>query len=141
MSRAEAGPAEDVLVVCAGTRFGRPASDVVDRLTRARSHDHYRFVMDEWMQDDGAEARLLWVVDDDVPLAGLIPWVARQVPLLVPESHHELKNFCLAGQCGLYYAGPDDAEACLHLLLADDPLRRALGENGRAYVALCELMG
>ena len=141
MSRAEGTRAEDVLIVCAGAQFWWPCSKVIDRLTRARSHEHYRFVLNEWLEDDGSDAQLLWVVDSRVQVADLVPWLAKEVPLLVPEHHLELKNFCVTAQCGLYYDGPADAEACLHRLLADSALRQALGGNGRAYVVLCELIG
>jgi len=35
---------------------------------------------------------------------------------------------------GLYYANRDEFVECVKLLVRDDRLRRALGENGRGYV-------
>ncbi|MEW5900769.1 MAG: hypothetical protein AB1715_04825, partial [Acidobacteriota bacterium] len=54
--------------------------------------------------------------------------------ILVQEAADPLKEHCLRGQCGLYYSGPREFDAALRLLLDDERLRRALGENGFAYI-------
>lgn len=60
--------------------------------------------------------------------------LAVRTPILVQEAAEPLKEHCLRGQCGLYYSNSREFGAVLGLLLGDARLRKALGENGFAYV-------
>ena len=60
--------------------------------------------------------------------------LAVRTPILVQEAAEPLKEHCLRGQCGLYYSNNREFAGALELLLADPRLRKALGENGFAYV-------
>ncbi len=60
--------------------------------------------------------------------------LAVRTPILAQEAADPLKEHCLRGQCGLYYSDGREFAAALELLLRDARLRKALGENGYAYV-------
>jgi glycosyltransferase involved in cell wall biosynthesis len=45
-----------------------------------------------------------------------------------------LKDHCRRANGGLYYESADEFVEGLGLLLHDEALRRAMGENGRGYV-------
>jgi glycosyltransferase involved in cell wall biosynthesis len=55
-------------------------------------------------------------------------------PVLVNARSAVLVEHCLKSNAGLYYADRDEFIECLKLLVSDEPLRLALGENGREYV-------
>lgn len=56
-------------------------------------------------------------------------------PVLVNAQSPVLVEHCVRSNAGLWYADRDEFVECLNVLLADEPLRHTLGENGRAYVA------
>ncbi len=60
--------------------------------------------------------------------------MALETPILVLEKTAPLRDHCLNGNSGLYYANYEEFSACLELLLADEKLRNLLGKNGRLYV-------
>jgi glycosyltransferase involved in cell wall biosynthesis len=45
-----------------------------------------------------------------------------------------LQDHCRRANGGLYYVSADEFVEALGLLLHEEPLRRAMGENGRCYV-------
>jgi glycosyltransferase involved in cell wall biosynthesis len=55
-------------------------------------------------------------------------------PVLANARSDVLVDHCVRSNAGLYYADRDEFGECLTLLLADERLRQALGENGRRYV-------
>jgi glycosyltransferase involved in cell wall biosynthesis len=64
----------------------------------------------------------------------LLEGMALGVPGLVNGHSEVLKDHCLRSNAGLFYDDADEFGEALNLLLRDQPLREALGENGRAYV-------
>jgi len=57
--------------------------------------------------------------------------MAVGTPVLANARSTVLVEHCINGNGGLYYADRDEFVECLNLLVADDALRRALGECGR----------
>ena len=55
-------------------------------------------------------------------------------PVLVNARSAVLVEHCVKSNGGLYYADRDEFVECLELLIRDEPLRMALGDNGREYV-------
>jgi glycosyltransferase involved in cell wall biosynthesis len=55
-------------------------------------------------------------------------------PGLVNARSEVLMDHCRRSNAGLSYADADEFAECLDLLVAEAPLRAALGENGRSYV-------
>ncbi|MBI2834692.1 MAG: glycosyltransferase family 4 protein [Acidobacteria bacterium] len=55
-------------------------------------------------------------------------------PILANARSDVLVEHCRQSNGGLYYADRDEFVACLQLLVADEPLRLAMGRNGREYV-------
>jgi glycosyltransferase involved in cell wall biosynthesis len=56
-------------------------------------------------------------------------------PILANARSEVLVEHCVRSNAGLYYADRDEFVEGLNLLLADAPLRAAMGLNGREYVA------
>ncbi|MCX7818088.1 MAG: glycosyltransferase family 4 protein [Kiritimatiellae bacterium] len=57
-----------------------------------------------------------------------------RVPALVPAGSEVLRWQCARANAGLWYRHYPDFEVALQQLLADEPLRRRLGEQGRRFV-------
>jgi glycosyltransferase involved in cell wall biosynthesis len=55
-------------------------------------------------------------------------------PILANARSDVLVDHCLRSNAGLFYADRDEFVEALALLLADAPLRAAMGRNGREYV-------
>ena len=60
--------------------------------------------------------------------------LAAGTPVLVNARSAVLVEHCLNSNGGLYYSDRDEFVECLKLLVGDDRLRAALGQNGRQYV-------
>jgi glycosyltransferase involved in cell wall biosynthesis len=60
--------------------------------------------------------------------------MAAGTPILANARSEVLVGHCVRSGAGLYYGGPEEFEEALSLLLADDALRRRMGEAGRRYV-------
>jgi hypothetical protein len=90
--------------------------------------------MCDWIQEeDFRSALLLWIVDDTTPWRTIAFAIHNKIPFLAPESNLQMKQLCIEGQCGLYYADAAEAYICLELMLTDGMLRARLGENGQTY--------
>jgi glycosyltransferase involved in cell wall biosynthesis len=64
----------------------------------------------------------------------LLEAFALGVPALVNARSPVLQDHCRRANGGLYYGSADEFVEALGLLLHEEPLRRAMGENGRGYV-------
>jgi glycosyltransferase involved in cell wall biosynthesis len=64
----------------------------------------------------------------------LLEGFARGVPGLVNARSPVLQDHCRRANGGLYYGSADEFVEALRVLLSDEALRRAMGENGRRYV-------
>lgn len=60
--------------------------------------------------------------------------MAIQTPIIVQEKTDPLKQHCINGKGGIYYADYQEFAADLDLLLNDKKLREVLGNNGFTYV-------
>ncbi len=60
--------------------------------------------------------------------------LALRTPIVAQEKTEPLKQHCVKGRCGLYYADYRDFAAVLDLLLKDARLRDFMGKNGLEYV-------
>jgi glycosyltransferase involved in cell wall biosynthesis len=56
-------------------------------------------------------------------------------PILANARSAVLVEHCVGSNGGLYYADRDEFVECLRLLIGDEPLRAAMGRNGREYVS------
>lgn len=65
----------------------------------------------------------------------LLEALALGVPVLANARSPVLKGHCVHSNAGLYYESADEFAEALDLLVREAPLRAALGDNGRRYVA------
>jgi glycosyltransferase involved in cell wall biosynthesis len=65
----------------------------------------------------------------------LLEGFAAGTPGLVNAASAVLKEHCLRANAGLFYGDADEFTEALDRLTRDEPLRRAMGEAGRRYVA------
>jgi glycosyltransferase involved in cell wall biosynthesis len=70
---------------------------------------------------------------ESLSIVCLEAWAAGK-PTLVNGDAAVLREQTLRSQGGLFYTSYDEFAACLDLLLADEALRRRLGQQGRAFV-------
>ena len=82
------------------------------------------------------EAATVVVVPSPYESLSLLALEALSVgtPVLVNARSAVLVEHCTRSNGGLSYADRDEFVACLRLLIDDEPLRQALGRNGREYV-------
>jgi glycosyltransferase involved in cell wall biosynthesis len=82
------------------------------------------------------EAATIVVVPSPYESLSLLALEALSVgtPILVNGRSAVLVEHCVRSNGGLYYADRDEFVAALNLLLQDEPLRRAMGRNGREYI-------
>ncbi len=65
----------------------------------------------------------------------LLEGLGLGTPGLVSARSDVLKDHCIRSNGGLYYQGADEFVEALDLLVREERVRSALGENGRRYVA------
>lgn len=128
----------DVLLYDAETSWNMEIREMFSRLTEAEEKLGRRLLVcraDLAVEEVWDEARLFII-----PSAGpqsysyALQALQRQVPILVPEAVEALRDLCLVSNAGLLYENADELKECLMLLLSNEPLRQALGSNGRAFL-------
>ncbi len=60
-------------------------------------------------------------------------WLAG-IPVIVNGWCEVTKNFCLESNAGLYYTNRDEFFSTIDLLLTDENLSKAIGQNGKSFV-------
>ena len=126
-------PAHVPLIVCAGERVNGICGSIVHRIPT----EVCRIVMSEWIDDETlSRASILWVVDDAAEKRDVLRGMRLGVPMLVPEVNRALREICVNGKCGIYYATCDDAEGAIFYLLENESVRKTMGDNARQYCAI-----
>lgn len=124
-ARAEARPAD--LVLIGRLAMDEPAGEGVRCLG---------FVSEEDKQSAFAGASVVICPSAYESLSiALLEGFVRGVPGLVNARSAVLKEHCRLAQGGLWYEDGLEFVEALETLMADEPLRRALGEGGRRHVA------
>jgi glycosyltransferase involved in cell wall biosynthesis len=80
----------------------------------------------------GAEALVMPSFFESLSMVTLEAWALGR-PVLANARCEVLQGQCRRSNGGLYYENYPEFREALKLLLASDPLRRTLGENGRRY--------
>jgi glycosyltransferase involved in cell wall biosynthesis len=136
--RVNARPRGDVLLYHSETPWNVHVRDVVYRVAEVERTLGRRLLLCRLGFSDEEiirGARLLVIPPagpDGVPQA--LRAFLRGLPIVVHEESPELKELCLLSQGGLFYSDAVELGECLELLLSDEPLRRAMGANGRRFV-------
>ena len=60
--------------------------------------------------------------------------MAAGTPVLANARSPVLVEHCISSNGGLYYANREEFVECLNVLVNDQRLRAALGQNGRQYI-------
>ena len=128
----------EVLLYDADTPWNMDIREMFSRLTEAEEKLGRRLLVcraDLAVDEAWEEARLL-IIPSPGPqsYAYALQALRRQMPILVPEAVEALRDLCLVSNAGLLYGNSDELKECLMLLLSDEPLRQALGSNGRAFL-------
>jgi Glycosyl transferases group 1 len=119
------------LIACVGAKVDRVCAVAMEDLA-LQYGARVRFVMQDWLDEDGLRlASLAWVVDAAATLEMLLPALQAKLPLLVPESNHELSELCHLANCGLWYADRREAVECVKTLLYELSTASALAANSR----------
>lgn len=99
---------------------------------------HLRFagMLSEAERSEALEAATVVVAPSPAESLSLLALESFAVgtPVLANARSDVLVDHCQRSNAGLYYAGRDEFQACLRLLVRDDDLRTAMGRQGRAYV-------
>jgi glycosyltransferase involved in cell wall biosynthesis len=92
------------------------------------------FLPDQEKWDALAAAQLLVIPSryESLSMVTLEAWWAER-PVLANSKCAVLRGQCLRSNAGLYYSSYEEFREALSLLERDEPLRRALGSNGRRY--------
>ena len=88
---------------------------------------------DKWDAMAASEAVMMPSAYESLSIACLEAWSMGK-PVLVNAKSEVLVGQCRRSQGGLWYRDSDEFGLALEVLLADAPVRRALGEQGKRYV-------
>jgi glycosyltransferase involved in cell wall biosynthesis len=139
--RRAAAPGYEVVLYDADQPWNMPVRDMFRQLGRTEEKLKRRLlVCNTALADEETLALAKLLV---IPSAGphsfalALQALHRQIPLLVHDRAHELKELCLSANAGLFYGHQLELEECLELLLTNEPLRRAMGANGQKFVQSC----
>jgi glycosyltransferase involved in cell wall biosynthesis len=131
----------EVLLYAADTPWNMDIREMFSRLTEMEEKLGRRLLVcrADLAGDAVWEEACLLIIPSPGPqaYADALRALQRQVPILVPETVEALRDLCLVSNAGLMYGNSDELKECLMLLLADEPLRRALGNHGKAFVEGC----
>jgi hypothetical protein len=128
----------DVLLYDAGHHWSPHIVDILHQLAELEKTLKRRLLMCRADLSDGQTWRVGKLLL--IPSAGqnsfshAIYALQRQLPIVVPANVRALKGLCLAANAGLWYSNLGELRECLALLLSDEPLRRAMGTNGKNFV-------
>ena len=89
---------------------------------------------DKWAAYAGAAAVVCPSPYESLSIA-LLEGFAVGTPALANARSAVLLDHCLRSNGGLFYEGADEFVECLDVLVRDEPVRAALGQAGRRYVA------
>jgi glycosyltransferase involved in cell wall biosynthesis len=87
---------------------------------------------DKWDALAAAELLVMPSRYESLSMVALEAWWAER-PVLANAKCEVLRGQCRRSNAGLYYSSYDEFREALSLLERDEPLRRALGTNGRRY--------
>lgn len=71
---------------------------------------------------------------DDLAAVQVLESFAMGTPVLASARNSAAVDHCRRARAGLYYANRDEFVEALRLMMTNDALRSALGQNGRRYV-------
>jgi glycosyltransferase involved in cell wall biosynthesis len=128
----------EVLLYDADTPWNMGIREMFSRLTEVEEKLERRLLVGraDLVGEEVWEEARLFIVPSPGPqsYAYALQALQRQVPIVVPESVEALADLCLVSNAGLLYGNSDELKECLMLLLSNEPLRQALGNNGAAFV-------
>ena len=124
-------PNNQNLIVSLGRKIPPECIEGFKKFLSASELD-YKLVMCDWLDEEKIrQAKLLWVLDKKIDWKAVMVGLRNKIPLLVPEEHEKLKEFCVVGNCGLYYRNdPLEIEVFLEYLTTNESVRKAMGRNG-----------
>jgi glycosyltransferase involved in cell wall biosynthesis len=128
----------EVLLYDADSAWNLGIREMFSRLTEVEEKLGRRLLVGraDLAGDEVWEETRLFIIPSPSPqsYAYALQALQRRVPILVPEEVEALRELCLVSNAGLLYGNSDELKECLMLLLSNEPLRQALGNNGRAFL-------
>jgi len=129
----------DILLYDAAESWDLATREAFQRLAEIEEKLHQRLLIcrADLAEDDIWSAAKLFLVTSSSQrsLNYAIRALQCGVPILVPEDGEELRQACLLSNAGLFYGNSEELKECLLLLLSNEPLRQALGNNGPQALA------
>jgi glycosyltransferase involved in cell wall biosynthesis len=124
-------PHDQKLIVCLGRKIPPECVEGFNSFLSAGERD-YKLVMCDWLDEYRIrKAKFLWILDKGIDFKSGMVGLRNKIPLLVPEEHKKLKEFCMVENCGLYYkSDPIEIEVFLEYLTSNESVRKIMGRNG-----------